>query len=48
MRNKSDYDDFYIVKRDEALEQIENAKILIIAVDDYLQARFRKEEIDGK
>lgn len=36
-RNKSDYDDFYIVSRDEVEEQLQNAEIFIMTVEKYLR-----------
>ena len=37
LREKSDYDDFYIVSRKEAEEQLEAAKIFVHSVDRYIQ-----------
>ena len=37
IRNKSDYDDFYIASRQETYEQVENAQIFFEMVKDYLQ-----------
>lgn len=37
VRNKSDYDDFYIVSRDEAMKQIDNAEVFIINIEIYLK-----------
>ncbi|MCM1234764.1 MAG: HEPN domain-containing protein [Ruminococcus flavefaciens] len=36
LREKSDYDDFYIASKDRAEEQVETASIVISAVKDYL------------
>jgi uncharacterized protein (UPF0332 family) len=36
VRNRSDYDDFYIVSRDEAEKQLLNAEIFIKYIEDYL------------
>ena len=36
VRNASDYDDFYVVSQEEALEQFKNAKIFLDKVKDYL------------
>lgn len=37
LREKSDYDDFFIVGRKETENQIENAKIFLEAVEKYLE-----------
>ena len=37
IRNKSDYDDFYIASRSEAEQQLENAKAFLQQVAAYLQ-----------
>lgn len=36
IRNKSDYDDFYIAVRSETSEQVENAKRFFQYIKDYL------------
>ncbi len=36
-REKSDYDDFYLVSKEEAKEQIESAKLFLDRVEDYLR-----------
>ena len=36
VRNDSDYDDFYVISKDEVLEQIENAKTFLGAVELYV------------
>ena len=36
LREKSDYDDFYITNKNEVKEQLENAKIFVEAVRQYL------------
>ena len=36
IRNKSDYDDFYIAIREETVEQVENAKIFFNNIKTYL------------
>ena len=41
LREKSDYEDFYIASRQEAEEQLKDAKIFLSKVDEYL----RKKEI---
>ena len=38
IRNKSDYDDMYIVSRDDTKEQIENAKQVIGRVQEYMKS----------
>jgi len=40
IRNDSDYEDFFIVSRDEAQAQYYNAKVFIEAVEDYLDTIF--------
>lgn len=37
LREKSDYDDFYIVSKQKAEEQIETAELILAAVKDYLE-----------
>ena len=36
LREKADYDDFYLVARDEAVQQMEKARLLLRSVDEYL------------
>ena len=36
VRHNSDYDDFYIVTKEETIQQIETAEILIKAVEEYI------------
>lgn len=36
IRNKSDYDDFYVALKSETIEQVENAKIFFQHVNGYL------------
>ena len=43
IRHASDYDDFYIATREEAEEQIQTAKELVSRVEEYVQARWKKE-----
>ena len=43
IRNVSDYDDFYIATREEDEEQIQTAKELVSRVEEYVQARWKKE-----
>ena len=40
IRDKSDYNDFYIVSKDEAREQAENAEIFLNEVATYLKTKF--------
>jgi len=42
IRGGSDYEDFFIVSKDEVLQQIENAKIFLEALEDYLNTIFKK------
>jgi len=37
VRNKSDYDIFYVVAKADIVKQIENAKIFFMAVEDYIK-----------
>lgn len=36
LREKSDYDDFYIASKDEAEKQLKNAKVFVSTVEDYM------------
>ncbi len=38
VRQESDYEDFYIVSKADAIEQIENAKQFVAAVDEYIDS----------
>lgn len=40
LREKSDYDDFYIASKKEAEKQLKDAEIFLIAVEKYLQQKF--------
>lgn len=40
IRNDSDYEDFYITSRDEAAEQLANAKVFVDKVDKYLLSQY--------
>ena len=44
LREKSDYDDFYIATKVEAEEQIQTAKELVKLVEEYVQKRWAQEE----
>lgn len=37
LREKSDYDDFFIASKKDAIEQLENAKIFLNAIEAYLK-----------
>ncbi len=39
IRQKSDYDDFYIVSRDAAKVQVENAEYIVNLIEDYLKRK---------
>lgn len=39
VRDKSDYNDFYIVSRDEAKQQIENAEAFLAEISKYIQSK---------
>lgn len=39
LREKSDYDDFFIASKKDAVEQIENAKIFLNSVEEYLKTK---------
>ena len=41
VRNKSDYEDFYIASKDEAEEQLKDAKKFITTVEKYLEGRWK-------
>ena len=47
IRNDSDYEDFYIVSKDEVVRQIENAKVFLAAVEVYVQTLFPVPEAEG-
>jgi len=40
IRNKSDYDDFYVVEKEDAEQQIEDAAMLIAVVEKHLLQRW--------
>lgn len=40
IRQGSDYDDFYIISKEEVYEQLQNAKIFISEVEKYLLTQF--------
>lgn len=37
LREKSDYDDFYIVSRERATEQLESAKMILQDIESYIK-----------
>ncbi|MHB1688930.1 MAG: HEPN domain-containing protein [Ignavibacteriaceae bacterium] len=39
-RNKSDYQDFFTVSKDEALEQMTKAKLFFLKVSEYIKTRY--------
>ena len=43
VRNKSDYEDFYIASKNEAWMQVEDAKMFIAVVAEYLENRWQNE-----
>lgn len=40
IRQGSDYDDFYVVSKDEVCEQLENAKVFISEVEKFLKSKY--------
>jgi len=36
IRSDSDYEDFYVVSKDDALEQLKHARLFIAAVEKYI------------
>ena len=45
IRNKSDYNDFYIASKDDAEKQLYNAKIFINAMSIYIEEKIKEETI---
>ena len=41
LREKADYDDFFIVSKDTALEQLDKAENVISLVEEYLEKRWK-------
>lgn len=37
IRNKSDYNDFYIASKEDAVEQVRNAEEFVRVVDEYIK-----------
>ena len=44
IRQASDYGDFYIATKSEAVEQVETAKLVIDLIERYLAERFAQRE----
>jgi uncharacterized protein (UPF0332 family) len=44
IRNKSDYNDFYIASKDDAEKQLYNAKIFIEAMSIYVEEKIKKDD----
>ena len=40
LREKSDYDDFYIASKEKAEEQFQTAELIISSVKEYLSSKF--------
>ena len=43
LREKADYDDFFLVAREDAVSQIAKATQIIENIEEYLQQRYREE-----
>ena len=43
IRQGSDYDDFYVISKEEVAEQLEKAKIFVQSVEEYLMREYAKE-----
>ena len=37
IRNDSDYEDFYIISKEEVAQQVENAKVFLASIEEYLK-----------
>jgi uncharacterized protein (UPF0332 family) len=48
IRNDSDYDDFYIAPREDALIQLENAKKFLKRIREYIETVINKEKTGEK
>ena len=48
VRNKSDYEDFYIASKGEAEEQVSDAKAFIATVEEYLEGRWQDLAVGGE
>ena len=47
VRNSSDYDDYYVISKDEVVRQIENARVFLAAVEAYVKTLFPEPEAEG-
>lgn len=45
LREKSDYDDFYIARKEEAEKQLENAMFFVCEVEKYILGSENHEEL---
>ncbi|MDY5030319.1 MAG: HEPN domain-containing protein [Blautia sp.] len=43
LREKSDYDDFYIASKENAMEQIETAEIVLQSIKEYIERQISRE-----
>ena len=41
-RQKSEYEDFYIISKSDAIEQLDNAEMIVKLVDEYLNRKFKE------
>ena len=41
-RQKSEYEDFYIISKSDAIEQLDNAEMIVKLVDEYLNKKFKE------
>ena len=48
VRNDSDYEDFYVVSKEDVILQAENASVFLAAVEDYIKTLFSKSETGEK
>jgi len=48
VRNKSDYEDFYIASKEEAEEQVRDAKLFIDVVEKHLETRWQATGLGGE
>jgi len=46
VRNKSDYEDFYIASKDEAESQVADAAVFITAIELYLQSKWNEADVE--
>ena len=45
VRTDSDYNDFYVISKDDVTLQIENAKTFLAAVEDYIESKKSEQQI---